>query len=96
MTDPLRWEVREAEPEDLPYILQTWWGERGRTPPWQEFQRDALVVLESVPVLVAHDAGDRDAIWGFSVLGHVTYVRRFVRGKGIEADFSARNRQETK
>lgn len=96
MTAPLRWALREPEPEDLPYILQTWWGEQGRKPQWQEFQSLALALLEELPVLVAHDAEDRDAIWGFHVPGHVTYVRRFVRGIGVEeALSSARNDQET-
>lgn len=87
MTDPvLRWGVRDAEPEDLPYLLQTWWGVRRRKPGWQEFQQLALPVLEACPVRVAHDAGDPTAIWGFHVPGHVTYVRRFVRGTAIKAD----------
>lgn len=97
MTAPLRWSVRDAEPEDLPYLLQTWWGVQGRKPGWQEFQAQALALLEELPVLVAHDAEDRDAIWGFSVPGHCLYVRRFVRGIGVEeALSSARNDKETK
>lgn len=84
--------VRPAEPEDLPYVLQTWWGleGKGRCTP-AEHNRRAYEALgrDDVTVLVAHDPEDRNAIWGFSVSEGpavlVLYVRRFVRGtKGIE------------
>ncbi len=82
----LRWDVRDAEPDDLAYILQTWWGLSRRTPPWQQFQLEALAKMEDVTVRVAHDLEDPSAIWAFHVPGHVTYARRFVRGSGIEQD----------